>query len=59
MADTRNETERHIEEIVELSNEEMEHVQGGSVGFRSLGGAVESIIIVHNHLSDSVSVVDL
>ena len=30
MADTRNETERHFEEIVELSSEEMEQVQGGA-----------------------------
>ena len=29
MADTRNETKRRVAEIVELSNEEMEQVQGG------------------------------
>jgi len=29
MADTRNQTERHDEEFVELSNEEMEQLQGG------------------------------
>ena len=29
MANTRDETERHVAEIVELSNEEIEHVLGG------------------------------
>ena len=32
MADTRNKTERHIEEMVELFSEQMQQVQGGACG---------------------------
>ena len=38
MDHTRNKTERHVEEIVELSNEEMEVVTGGATRLAA-GGA--------------------